>query len=189
MNRIEDVDGLIDQIDETLLNAKLAGMGVGTMDEQALLALSLDAIDTAERIREVAIAEGDAAGAIASVDRKPVSLTASRFRDDLARQLRDGFDVDTEGSELLRSVGSALAELVQVRRDARVKARKAAEMDELNRNLLRRLKEENEPSLEERFLAMQRQQMMGEGSIEDRIAQRADLARREAIAHGLDLAE
>jgi hypothetical protein len=188
-NRIDDVDRLIDQIDQTLLNAQLARFTGAALDEQAMLALSLDAIDTAERVREVAIAEGDAAGAIASVDRQPATLLAGQFRTDLARQLRDGFDVDTEGSEALRSIGALLAQLVKSGREHRARMKANAEMDELNRNLLRRLKEETAPTLQERFDTQYLAQQGWEPSIEDRIAQRRDQAEREAIGRGVVLDE
>jgi hypothetical protein len=82
-----------------------------------------------------------------------------------------------------------LAEVVKLRRAARIKAADDRKMDELNRNLLRRLKEETAPTPLERFWEQYVVQQGGEASIEDRIAQRQNLAEREAIDHGVELSD
>ena len=59
-----------------------------------------------------------------------------------------------------------------------------AEMDALNRNLLRRLEEAATPPVEEQFREMYTRTMMGGETIAERIAVNHDLAEREATAAG-----
>jgi hypothetical protein len=97
--------------------------------------------------------------------------------------------VDTEGSEALRSIGAGLAQLVKSGRAHRAKMKANAEMDALNRDLARRLRETTAPTPEERFREMYMAQQGGEASIEDRIAQRQNQAEREAVETGVELGE
>ena len=59
-----------------------------------------------------------------------------------------------------------------------------AEMDALNRNLLRRLEEAATPPVEEQFREMYTRTMMGGETMAERIAANHDLAEREATAAG-----
>jgi hypothetical protein len=90
---------------------------------------------------------------------------------------------------MLREVGTGFAKVVKSRRAARIKAADDRKMDELNRNLLRRLREATAPTPEERFREMYMAQQGGEAGIADRIAQRQNLAEREAIQRGVELTD
>ena len=151
------------------------------------------ALDTADVVEEYAIAIGDASTAVASVDRKPASLLAGELRTSLARDLKESSAWNDDGANLLRQVGVVMAQVVKSRRERRAKTKSDAERAELNRNLQRRLREATAETPEElvaRFNRLQMQTMMGgEGTIAERIEQRHDLARREAIDQGRELAD
>ena len=188
-NRLQDIDRLVDQISQELLKAQLAQFSVGRLDEQAMLGLSMDALDTADVVEEYAIATGDAATAVGSVDSKPASLLAGELRTSLARDLKESSAWNDDGANLLRQAGAGLAEVVKVGRERRAKAKSDREMDQLNRDLLRRVKEATAPTPLQQFEAMYYAQQGGEASIEDRIAQRQNLAEREAIDRGVELTD
>jgi hypothetical protein len=150
-NRLQDIASLVDQLDQAMLKARLAHFVGGTLDEEAMLRLSADAIDTADVVEEYAIAGSDAAAAVGSIDRPPATILAGQLRTDLSRDLKDSSVADDEGANMLREVGAGLAQVVKSRRAARIKGADDRKMDELNRNLLRRLKEETAPTPVERF--------------------------------------
>jgi hypothetical protein len=124
-----------------MLRAQLARFGVGALDDEKLLGLSMDALDTADVVEEFAVATGDAATAVGSVDRHPATLPP-RSDADRALQGAEGIiRLNDNGANLLREVGAGLAQVVQAGRDRRAKAKSDREMDQLNRDLLRRVKE------------------------------------------------
>jgi len=183
-NRLADVDTLVDQIDQRLLQARLAKVGVGSIDEQAMLDLALDSLDTAGPIAEAAVAVADAAGALSDVDRRPANLRAGVFRSELARELTESSAANDEAAALLRSIGSGLAQIVQSGRERAAKLKANRETDALNRDLLRRLRDVNGPSVEERLRELAGHQFVGEPGFADRQAQREHAARREAVEYG-----
>lgn len=187
-NRIGEVDGLIDQLDRALFDAKLAAYGVGAVDEEAMLGLSMDCIDTSEAVREVAVSTGDLAVTVRGDHHPAPNDLARRDRAQLADHLRDMFDVDSEGAGMLREIGQSIAQLLDARSKARLKAKSDAQMDAINRRLLARLAAEDDSpeTLVRRFNEQQRSQTDELGSISDRVAQREDAARREAVVRETD---
>lgn len=63
------------------------------------------------------------------------------MRTGLSRELKESSAWNDNGANLLREVGAGLAQVVQAGRDRRAKAKSDREMDQLNRDLLRRVKE------------------------------------------------
>lgn len=187
-NRIEDVDGLVDEIDQIVLRAQMARFGVAEFDERAATRIATDAVDAAAGIQQIAVAVGDVAATVRADHHVPPNDLARAYRKSLADGLRDLFDDDAQCAELLRIVGQDIARLLTARRESRVKAAQDRAKDEENRRFLVRLKEADDSpeALIERFAVLQRQQTDTQGSLAERAAQRENLAQREAIEHGFD---
>jgi hypothetical protein len=185
------VDAAFDALYDEVLKAAVSTYCGEAIDEERLLAGALDSLDTARALDESSIALEDAGGALASTGREPPTLGALEFRRGLAQQLKSGAATNSEAAEMLRCLAEDLSRVVERQRTAGEKARRDEELRAFGRRLQAEMKAEAETpeALAARFEREYSNTMQWEPSIADRIAQRADLSRREAIERGETLSE
>jgi hypothetical protein len=144
----------------------VARFGVADLDVRAATRIATDVVDTAEGIQQIAVAIGDVAQTVRADHHQPPSNLARGYRKPLADELRDMFDDETEGTEISREIGQGIAQLLTVRREARVKAAQDRAKDEENRRFLARLKEADDSpeALARKFAEIQRSSSMVRGA-------------------------